>query len=323
MTGTLRLSTSREDTILAAGLLREGGLVAFPTETVYGLGGDAANTDAVDRIYSVKRRSATNPLIVHVHTLEHAMEIGQFTETNRHLAHAFWPGPLTMVVRRNESYPLPSSVTAGGSMVALRIPSNTTALDLLSLTGRPVVAPSANISGRISPTTARHVLDDLDGKIDAVIDGGECKHGLESTIVWDNRGSIEILRHGIVTRERIEDLLGRQSESSGRGRLPASPGQDDRHYSPVTRLRLDADPSGFRTPGVLRLGFGEHDSGADMNLSMSGCLDEAAQNLYAMLRELDRIALDSGSQEITVSRVPATGTGVAINDRLMRAANRA
>ena len=299
------------DGILAAGVcLASGGLVAFPTETVYGLGADARNGMAVARVYAAKGRPSFNPLIVHVPSLEIARRYARFDDVAERLAHAFWPGPLTLVLPLKEESGLSELVTAGLPTVALRVPAHPLAQALLEAAGCPVAAPSANPSGRLSPTTAMHVIDGLGGRIDAVLDGGPCEVGLESTIVAPGPPP-RLLRPGGLPAEVIEDCLGVPLErSSGDGAVEA-PGQLVSHYAPGAALRLGADAP---RPGERMLGFGAVDG--DLNLSRTGDLNEAAANLFAYLRRLD----DGEGGEIAVAPIPDTGLGRAINDRLRRAA---
>ena len=318
MSYTRRLTDSAHDLQCGAEVLGTGGLVAFPTETVYGLGCDACNRAAVSRIFSVKKRPSSNPLIVHVHDLPAAMEIGVFSPSSERLAERFWPGPLTLLTERRNGCNLSPAVTARSPMVALRVPSHRLARELLSRFGEPVVAPSANLSGRISPTKAAHVLEDLDGQIDAVIDGGDCDHGLESTIVHDTGDGMAILRHGVITPEMINAVIGGLKPVHGTGQHPAAPGQSEHHYAPQTSLRFNVASDDQSRQNELRLGFGSEDN-ADLNLSESGDLEEAARNLYSMLRQLDQKAQVAGCQSIAVASIPSLGIGIAINDRLRRA----
>ena len=320
MTHTRRLTDSAHDLQCGAEFLSTGRLVAFPTETVYGLGCDASNSDAVSRIFSVKKRPSSNPLIVHVHDLPAAMDIGVFSPSSVQLAKRFWPGPLTLLTGRRNGCNLSPAVTATSSMVALRVPSHPLARELLCRFGEPVVAPSANLSGRISPTKATHVLEDLDGQIDAVIDGGDCDHGLESTIIHDTGDGMVILRHGVITPEMINAVIGGLKPVHGSDQHPDAPGQSEHHYAPQTSLRFNVTIDNQPRQNELRLGFGSEDN-ADLNLSESGDLEEAARNLYSMLRQLDQQAQATGCQSIAVACIPPLGIGIAINDRLRRAAH--
>lgn len=317
---TLRLGSGRADLDRAATILREGGLVAFPTETVYGLGADASDAAAVTGIYAAKERPRFNPLIAHIPSLAAAMEQGSFDDAARRLAQAFWPGPLTLVVPFAASCTVSDLARAGLDSVGLRVPADPLALDLLTAVGRPVAAPSANRSGRVSPTTADHVLGDLDGRIDAVLDGGPTPVGVESTIVSCLDGEPRLLRPGGVPREAIERVLGQRLPDLGDiGPKPLAPGMLASHYAPRAQVRLNADAI---RDGEAALIFGP---GAPdrleratmvLNLSERGDLAEAAARLFSSLRRLDA----SGAATIAVVPIPSSGLGEAINDRLARAA---
>ncbi|MEO8240755.1 MAG: L-threonylcarbamoyladenylate synthase [bacterium] len=293
----------------AAALLRQGRLVAFPTETVYGLGGDARSDHAVARIFEAKGRPRFNPLIVHVPDLAAAREYAEFDTRAETVAAAFWPGPLTMVLPLRTTG-LSELVTAELRSVAIRVPAHPVAQALLRAFGGPLAAPSANPSGRVSPTRAEHVMAGLDGRIAAVLDGGACAVGVESTILG-LLGEAALLRPGGVAVEELEALLG-PLVSGGDAKKPNAPGQLASHYAPDAALRLQAVDW---HPGEVRLGFGPGE--ADLNLSLAGDLVEAAANLFHLLREADRIAAGHG---IAVAPVPEVGLGRAINDRLRRAA---
>lgn len=295
----------------AARLLRDGGLVAFPTETVYGLGADATSDRAVARVYEAKGRPSFNPLIVHVTGLVAAGKLGEFPTLARRLAEAFWPGPLTIVVPRCKDCPVSMLASAGLPSLALRVPSHPIAQELLQAVDRPVVAPSANVSGRMSPTTAAHVRAGLGNKVDLILDGGACAVGVESTIVGFLGPEPALLRPGGIAREDIECVIGRSLAAARASGAPVAPGQLESHYAPHAELRLDAE---MRRPGETYLGFGKHDG--DRNLSASGDLIEAAANLFRMLHELD----ETGAKSIAVAPIPHEGLGEAINDRLRRAA---
>jgi L-threonylcarbamoyladenylate synthase len=308
----------------AARCLAAGGLVAFPTETVYGLGADATNGAAVARLYAAKGRPAFNPLIAHVADAAAARRLGQFDPAADRLA-ALWPGPLTLVLKKTPVCPVADLATAGLDTIALRVPSHGTAREILAHFGRPIVAPSANRSGHVSPTTAEHVGADLGGAIDLIVDAGPAPVGLESTIVACLGERPVLLRPGAISRATIEQMLGEalaeQSESPALadGEAPQAPGQLASHYAPKTRLRLDAD---VVRPGEALLAFGlALPPGAEraahtLNLSPQGDLVEAAANLFSHLRALDA----AGATTIAVMPVPPTGLGEAINDRLTRAA---
>ncbi len=291
----------------AGRILREGGLTAFPTETVYGLGADALNGQAVAAIFDAKDRPRFNPLIVHVPSLAAAKTIGVIEGPALRLAQAFWPGPLSLVVPVRPGAELSDLVTAGLETVAIRVPELPLARAVLQAAGVPVAAPSANPSGRISPTRAKHVLQGLSGRIDAVLDGGPCAVGLESTIV-DAGEPVRLLRPGGLPAEAIEACLGAPLDVHTGGSL-TSPGQLASHYAPRGRVRLNAAAP---SPGEAMLGFGPVPG--DLTLSASGDLTEAAANLFSHMRELD------DGRDLAVARVPDTGLGRAINDRLRRAA---
>lgn len=314
---TQRLSPDPSGIEKAAAILRSGGLVSFPTETVYGLGADARDGQAVAAIYSAKGRPSFNPLIVHLPDLATARTLADFDDLSLKLARAFWPGPLTLVLPLKPDAGLSDLVTAGLPSVALRVPAHPVAHRLLAEFAGPVAAPSANPSGQISPTTAEHVLDGLSGKIDAVIDGGPCPVGLESTIALSDGDQVAILRDGGVTREQIEACLGQSVTEADHSDAPQSPGQLASHYAPSVQVRLNAEA---RRAGELLLGFGPDVADADLNLSPAGDLIEAAANLFGYLRNMDERAQRQGVVTIAVSPIPTTGLGAAINDRLKRAA---
>jgi len=309
MTTTEVLRPDDEGIARAAALLRAGRLVAFPTETVYGLGADATDDDAVAAIYTAKNRPATNPLIVHVASFDDARKLARFSAAAEALAGAFWPGPLTLVLPVREDAGLSPRALAPGGTLALRVPDQPVATALLAATGQPLAAPSANPSGRISPTTAAHVLAGLDGRIAAVLDGGPCEVGLESTIL-DPGEPPRLLRPGGLPAREIEALLGRPLAGPAASGTPSAPGQLASHYAPQAPMRLDVESP--RADEVY-LGFGPGD--ATLNLSPSGDLREAAASLFGHLH-----ALDAMGRPIAVAPVPNTGLGRAINDRLRRAA---
>jgi L-threonylcarbamoyladenylate synthase len=305
----------------AARVLADGGLVAFPTETVYGLGADATNPAAIARLYQAKGRPSFNPLIAHVGDLAAARQIAAFDAAATVLAEAFWPGPLTLVLPKTPDCPVAELATAGLETIAIRIPAHPLAREILRGFGRPVAAPSANLSGHVSPTTAAHVQSDLAGRIDLIVDGGPVAIGVESTIVGCFEAPM-LLRPGGVPREEIERVLGRaltQPETESDCAKPLAPGMLASHYAPRTRVRLDAHKI---VPGEALLAFGPAlppgtDSAvAVMNLSPRGDLAEAAANLFGHLRALDAKA----ARMIAVMPVPEHGLGEAINDRLRRAA---
>lgn len=297
----------------AAQLLRDGGLVAFPTETVYGLGADATQGKAVARIYEAKGRPAFNPLIVHVGAIAWADMLVEADSRFEMLARAFWPGPLTMIMRRRQDCPVSELVSAGLPSLALRMPSHPVAQDLLRAVERPLAAPSANASGTVSPTRAAHVAASLGDAVDLVIDGGPCTVGIESTVLDLTHTKPTVLRPGTITPEDIAEVIGPVAIGTSDPAAPTSPGQLAAHYAPSAPLRMNAEEP---RPGEAFLGFAGSPR-ATLDLSPAGDLREAAANLFAMMRALDDPARFKG---IAVAPVPATGVGLAINDRLMRAA---
>jgi L-threonylcarbamoyladenylate synthase len=315
---TLVVPASPKAIARAAGILRAGGLVAFPTETVYGLGGDATNDRAVAAIFAAKGRPRFNPLIVHVPTAEAAFELGIATDAARKLAVAFWPGPLTLVLRRAPECPVSLLASAGLDTLALRVPAHPVAQALLREIGRPLAAPSANPSGRVSPTTAQHVADGLAGKLALILDGGICQVGIESTVVDASGAAPALLRPGGVTEEQIESVIGKLAPAADAAAAPKSPGQLESHYAPNRPLRLAAREV---RPDEALLAFGPDvppGARATLNLSPDGDLTEAAANFFAMLRALDR----ADCRAIAVMPIPDLGLGRALNDRLRRAAAR-
>ncbi|WP_171229819.1 L-threonylcarbamoyladenylate synthase [Ruegeria sp. HKCCA4008] len=307
--GTQELTADPGGIAQAADFLRQGLLVAFPTETVYGLGGDARNGQAVASIYEAKGRPSFNPLIAHVASVEAAQRFVQWSDLAEQLAQAFWPGPLTLVLPLREGHGVSSLVTAGLDTLAVRVPAHPTARALLADFDGPVAAPSANPSGQISPTTAAHVWSGLGGRIAAVLDDGPCAVGLESTIVG-LAGEPTLLRPGGVALDRIESVLNMHLHLHQSGDLLTAPGQLQSHYAPDAPVRLNATA---RHGDEVLLGFGPVD--CDLNLSVQGRLTEAAANLFAALHRLNETG-----RPIAVSPIPNTGLGAAINDRLRRAA---
>ena len=295
----------------AGALLRAGELVAMPTETVYGLAGDARNPDAVARIFKAKGRPAHNPLIVHLGDPEAAQALAELPQAALRLSARFWPGPLTLVVPLRAGHGLAPAVTAGLPSVALRLPAHPVARALLAAFGGPLAAPSANPSGRISPTRPAHVLAGLDGRIAGLLDGGACDVGLESTILGFRGGRAVLLRAGGISREALEEVLGTPlPEDHGAG--ITAPGQLASHYAPRAALRLNVR---IPHPGEVWIGFGPGCDAAELTLSARGDLIEAAARLFAVLHAADRLG-----RPIAVAPVPDTGLGAAINDRLRRAA---
>jgi L-threonylcarbamoyladenylate synthase len=307
----------------AARCLRNGGLVAFPTETVYGLGADATQAPAIARLYEAKGRPSFNPLIAHVADIAAALRIARFDATATRLAEAFWPGPLTLVLPKTPQCPVAELATAGLDTIAIRVPAHPVARDILLAFGGAVVAPSANISGHVSPTTAAHVASDLTGRVDLILDGGPVAVGVESTIVACFDEAM-LLRPGGLPREEIERVLGHAlqrlpEDAVSDDAQPLAPGMLASHYAPRTPVRLEA--TSVDRDEVL-LAFGNAGIGgagaakAVMNLSAAGDLGEAATNLFGYLRALDA----KSAQTIAVMPVPHHGLGEAINDRLRRAA---
>jgi len=309
-----RIVAADRDSIAQGGkLLREGRLVAFPTETVYGLGANALDESAVAAIFAAKERPRFNPLIVHVRDLQQAGELVQFHPLASALAEAFWPGGLTLVLPRREPCPLALLVSGGLSTAAIRAPAHPIARSLVEAAGVPIAAPSANRAGRISPTSAADAADELRGRVDLILDGGPCPLGIESTVIgFDGKNPI-LLRPGAVPREEIESLVGPLRDADGA--LVQAPGMMASHYAPRAPLRLNAKTV---ETGEALLAFGpEPLIGARTvcNLSAAGDLREAAANLFSMLRLLDK----SGAETIAVMPIPDRGLGEAINDRLARA----
>lgn len=306
---TQRLTADRTGLTSAAKLLQQGALVAFPTETVYGLGADARQGEAVAGIYIAKGRPSFNPLIVHVSDLATAQRYVEWPAQSAALAAAFWPGPLTLVLPLRSGHDLSPLVTAGLSTVGIRIPAHPVAQALLAEFGGPVAAPSANPSGRISPTTADHVIAGLEGRIAAVVEGGDCDVGLESTIIGFEDGHAILLRAGGLSVELIEEALGQRLKHAEGSKITA-PGQMMSHYAPRGTVRLNATSA---QSGEHMLGFG--DITGDLTLSKSGNLTEAAAALFGHLHHLDALG-----GPIAVAPIPMEGLGRAINDRLTRAA---
>lgn len=309
------LAPSKAALARAARRLREGGLVAFPTETVYGLGADATNERAVAAIYAAKSRPRFNPLIIHVPNAAAAARLVRFDARARALAKAFWPGPLTLVLPRRRDNKISWLASAGLDTLAIRVPDHDAALALLRTSNLPLAGPSANRSGRISPTSAAHVADSLGNRVDLILDGGPCRVGVESTVVDLSGKRAVLLRPGGVPRAAIARIIGPVALPRA---VPAklalkSPGQLASHYAPRARVRLNATTA--RT-GEAYLGFGKRQSRNGLNLSPRGDLEEAAANLFAMLRVLDTKRV----RAIAVAPIPRRGLGAAINDRLGRAA---
>jgi len=301
----------------AARILREGKLVAFPTETVYGLGADATNDEAVASIFAAKGRPQFNPLIVHVASAAAAERYGVFDARARALAARFWPGGLTLVMPRVKDCGISWLATAGLETVALRVPAHNIARDLLGTFGGPIAAPSANRSGFVSSTTAQHVSESLGDAVELVLDGGATLHGLESTIVGLIDAKPTLLRPGAIPRGEIETVIGTLGVAHDHADAPHSPGRLKRHYATAKPLRLNAT-SVAGDEALLAFGPALKGAAVTLNLSASRDLKEAAANLFAMLRALDRADV----RGIAVMQIPADGLGEAINDRLQRAAVR-
>ena len=315
------LAISGESLSRASDMLAAGGLVAFPTETVYGLGGDACNAEAVAAIFAAKGRPAFNPLISHVASIKAAFELGVETEIASTLAGTFWPGAMTLVLKRRADCPLAKLTSAGLDKIAIRVPAHADARRLLEAFGGPVAAPSANPSGRISPTRADHVMAGLNGRISLVLDGGPCDSGVESTVIDCTGDTAQILRPGGITREALTKVLSAaglrlaEAVQAADPHAPASPGMLASHYAPEAAVRLNVTAA---QPDMELIGFGAVDGSGmlGLNLSRRGDLVEAAANLFDMLHAADA----AGGRIIGIAPIPNTGIGEAINDRLTRAA---
>jgi L-threonylcarbamoyladenylate synthase len=302
-----------DETFLAGKLLRDGKLVAFPTETVYGLGARADSDNSIKRIFDVKGRPSFNPLIVHVPSIRMAKDIAIFDKQTLKLINKLWPGPITFVVPLKNDHNISKFVTAGLDSVAIRFPKSTIAQQILLSAGVPIAAPSANLSGRISPTSASEVFEDLGGKINAILDGGPCEVGVESTIIKTD--PITLLRPGVISPEDIRHITGTEVFLSHEDASITAPGQLKSHYAPKAPVRLNVhNPE----PNEVLLGFGDVGN-ATLNLSPSANLSEAAKNLFYMLRKLDQALSKDDFKVIAVSPIPKIGIGLAINDRLKRA----
>ena len=318
------LSISDNHIARAVNILRGGRLVAFPTETVYGLGGDACNDHAVASIFATKGRPSFNPLISHVATAEMAFTLGKKTAIAEILASHFWPGAMTLILERTQDCNVSMLATAGLSKIAVRVPSHNAAIQLLTAFGGPLAAPSANPSGRISPSMASHVMDGLSGNIDVVLDGGACQNGLESTIVDCSSDTPIILRPGGITRDAINDVLKKaghrllgQNIAPRDEKKPISPGQLASHYAPKLSVRMNAETADHNE---IAIGFGTQINEATLNLSTSGNITEAAANLFALLHKADKLGAEQNAVRIAIAAIPDQGLGEAINDRLRRAA---
>ncbi|MEQ8935810.1 MAG: L-threonylcarbamoyladenylate synthase [Amphiplicatus sp.] len=314
------MTLPQTDITKAADIIRSGGLVAIPTETVYGLAADATNDRAVARIYEAKGRPSFNPLIVHVSCQQMAEREAVFSRLARQLALSFWPGPLTMVLPRRTDASVSLLASAGLDTLAIRMPAHPYAHDLIHAAERPLAAPSANASGTVSPTTAEHVADSLGDKVDMILDGGRTEIGLESTILKIEGERATLLRPGGLSIDDIEELSGVKIARAATSGAIEAPGMLASHYAPQTRLTLNiACPSGHDF--YLDFGDSQFTRRANMlNLSRSGSLREAAANLFAYLRAADADCRAKGLKAISVAPIPDRGLGEAINDRLARAA---
>ncbi len=306
---TLRIKLgNNSDLRLPASILRKGGLVAFPTETVYGLGANALDENAVKKIFEAKGRPSDNPLIVHVSDKEELFAlVSKVPEKAQKLMDKFWPGPLTLVLNKSKS--VPRAVTAGQETVAIRMPNNKIALELIKQSGIPVAAPSANVSTRPSPTEAKHVLEDLDGKIDAIIDGGRTDIGLESTVIDLTSETPTILRPGKITKEELEKVIGKIETKAKAGKVAKAPGMKYKHYSPKAKVILVTKkeiPSLKRKLGTKKIGI----------ILKEGTFEEFAKSLFSKFREMDK----KGIEVILVEKIKEKGLGVAIMNRLKKAA---
>ena len=313
----LRLNPDAEGLRLASDIICNGGLVAFPTETVYGLGGDAGSEPAIQRIFAAKGRPSFNPLIIHVPEPSRLHAIIELNSIGLALVEAFWPGPLTLIARPATGHAIARPCFGSAATLAVRSPDHLVAKEFLAACRRPVAAPSANLSGKVSPTNADHVLTDLGGSLDAVIDGGSCRFGLESTIVDVSVEPAKILRPGALDQGQIESIIGPVVGADTDLIRPDVPGGSKSHYAPESVLRRNAAKI---WPHEVWIGFGPAENESNFNLSPEGDLNEAAGKLYAMLREADRLAVQKGHRSIAVSPIPSNGIGEAINDRLRRAA---
>ena len=319
---TRRLAADPAGFAAAGVLLRQGGLVAFPTETVYGLGADASNGEAVAGIYEAKGRPRFNPLIIHTADIDDAEKLAVFSPLAEQIAHKFWPGPLTLVLPKRDNAPVSDLALAGLSSIALRVPSSQTARAIIEASGRPIAAPSANRSGHVSPSLAEHVLDDLEGRIDAVVMGEAADVGVESTILslLDDRPIL--LRPGGITRTDLAAILGYEPDvmhEQDDESAPLAPGLLKSHYAPHARVRLDAETIQAGEAALLFGTFrpeGLETAKLSINLSPRGDLKEAAAALFSAIRTLDQ----SGASVIAVGPIPNFGLGEALRDRLMRAA---
>ena len=303
-------NTSRHDLSKASELIKSGGTLAFPTETVYGLGADATNKLAVAKIFQAKGRPSFNPLIIHCFSIEQIQTFAMWSAEAQTVADKFWPGPLTMVLPLSPNSQISSLALAGLQTVAIRMPNHSIAQSLLKLANTPIAAPSANPSGAVSATKAQHVISRLNGKIEGIISGNSSKIGLESTII-SFLPEPSILRFGAIDETDISEILGLDLKKKRKDLKITAPGQLSSHYAPKGSIRLN---SKVFKKNEVSLGFGQ--ILCDLNLSPKGNLTEAAANLFDYLHRLDEM----GAEKIAVSPIPEEGIGIAINDRLRRAA---
>ena len=308
---------TQENIKKAAELIKQGGLVSFPTETVYGLGANVYNAQAVASIFEAKGRPHFDPLISHIAEIDFLKEYAATDERVIALAKHFWPGPLTFILRRTDNNPAIDLACSGLNKIAVRMPDNPIALDLIQKSGVPIVAPSANKFKAVSPTTAQHVQESLGDKVDMILDGGPCRVGVESTIIDVTSPQIVLLRAGGTALEDLEEFLGEKILiSDGDPNKPSAPGQLLKHYAPKNSLRINANE---KQENEFLIGFGNVDN-ADLNLSANGDLKEAAANLFAYMRLADE---KCGNKSLAMSPIPQTGLGLAINDRIKRASYKA
>lgn len=307
---------NNENLELAAQTIKKGGLVAFPTETVYGLGADSFNAQAVAKIFAAKGRPTFNPLISHIAEIDMLSELASPDSRAIALAKQFWPGPLTFILPRKEQNSALDLVCAGLPNISIRMPNHEIALALIKSSGTPIAAPSANRSQTISPTTAQHVADSLGNKVDVILDGGACKVGVESTIIDLTTSNTVILRAGGMPKEKLEEFLGEKILlSHGNPDLPTSPGQMLKHYAPKLSTRINVTPD-MRQQDEFYIGFGNMD--CDLNLSCTGDTTEAAANLFAYMHLAEN---QTNYPKIAIAPIPDDGLGLAINDRIRRASH--
>ena len=307
---------TEENIAQAAEIIKNGGLVAFPTDTVYGLGANVYDSHAVAGIFKAKERPLFDPLISHIAEIDFLQEYAQTDERVLALAHHFWPGPLTFVLKRKDTNPSIDLACAGLTSMAVRMPNHPVALNLIKKSGVPIVAPSANRFKTVSPTTAQHVYDSLGNRVDMILDGGACRIGVETTIIDLTGKNITILRAGGLAKETLEEFLGEKvliNENSSSH--PKAPGQLLKHYAPKLPMRINVEETDVKEDEFF-IAFGKVSRPANLNLSPSGNLEEAAANLFAYMREAEKHTSYKG---IAMSPIPMTGLGLAINDRIKRA----